>query len=113
VSKAVKLLVGSLVAAILVIVALLSLVDDRTQINGAALAEASCYASLSERGRGMYLPLYVGGHVWRVKETRLRREWMVDKLSVLQIATVARARRCPYFFTRSGSRQSAQNLAAS
>ena len=88
-SKAVRFLLGSLVAAILVVVALVSLVDDRTQINGAALADASCHASLSERARGLYLPLYVGGHVWRVKETRLRREWMVDKLSVLQIATVA------------------------
>jgi len=89
VSNAVKFLLGSLVAAILAVVALVLLVDDRTQINGATLADASCYASLSGPGRSLLLPLHVGGHVWRVKETRLRRDWMVDKLSVLQIATVA------------------------
>jgi len=89
VSKAVKIVLGSLAAVILVPVALVFLVDDRMQISGAALSDTSCYASWSERGRGLFLPLYVGGHVWRVKETRFRREWMVDNLSVLQMATVA------------------------
>jgi hypothetical protein len=85
----VTLLLLTLVAVIALVGALFFLIGERTQVSAAALADSSCYASLTEAERGLFLPLYVGGRFWRVKETRLRRQWMIDQLSVLQIATVA------------------------
>jgi hypothetical protein len=48
--------------------ALFFLIDERTQVSAAALADSSCYASLTEAERGLFMPRYVGGNLWRVRK---------------------------------------------
>src|SRR5262245_39044426 len=91
-----KLALHALVAVALIVAAMFFLFPARSQVSAAALADADCYASLPDGQRKELAPLYPFGKLWRMKESRLRREWMTDEgLSVLQVAPVAYAEVTP------------------